>query len=342
MNPVTLSPESQTFLRGVAITAVVLIHYFSELSYIYLRPTLGNYFIFFDQLARFSVPLFIILSGFSLSKKYLHTELNLWLFFKRRVLKLLPLYVLWSVFSFCVFHWIPVWGNDATTPANFFMSLILGRIDYQLYFLPLIFQLYVLFPFIFRIFTRTPARTLVCSALIQAALFFFFSRNPHTDATTYFYTDQAQYQLSFSWIGYFVGGMWLATYGFPVAIKRVLPLLALGGLAYATYAAQHAIRSGLDPLFALTFTRFTILLWIVPSVLTLMLFTQSRYWHHLPSVVQTVMSWLGKHSYLIFLSHTLALRILFESVKNQISAVALTGVVLSWCICMWLSLRIKE
>lgn len=342
MSEVTLSQESQTFLRGSAIVAVVLIHFFSSLSHVYTRPVVGEFFIFFDQAARFSVPLFIMLSGFGLTKKYLDKKLVFKEFFERRVFKLFPLFFIWSLFSFCVLATIPAWNIPYTALPSVLSQLVLGSSDYQLYFLPLIFQLYILFPVLLKLLRAAPKMILSLVFGIQVALFVFFSSNALTKSIPFFLTDHGQYIFFLSWIFYFVCGMWLAAYGFPTKLKRWLPTLAFCGLVAAYLISSNAIAHGTDPLFALKATRLAILPWIILSTITLVLFTQSSYWHKLPTAVQKLVSWMGAHSYLIFLSHTLLLRMIFAFVRETVSPLALIEVFVAWAICVAVSLKLKE
>ena len=136
--------------------------------------------------------------------------------------------------------------------------------------------------------------------------------------------------------------MWLARCGFPTKIKRWLPVISIAGLALAYFLSSRDITQGVDPLFALKTTRITILAWIIPSVSTLILFTQSRYWHHLPQIFQTILSWMGRHSYLIFLSHTILLRMIFAFFEGTVGLVSLGQVFASWIICVAVSLKLKE
>ncbi len=117
-------------LKGFAILAVVAIHVINV--FIGRNPSLIN----FDQFLRFSVPLFTALSGLALAKKYL-VKLEIKNFYQSRLLKLLPLYILWSAI-----YWL-------VTRQSF-------PFEYHLYFVPMIFQAYLIFPFILPIIRKLP------------------------------------------------------------------------------------------------------------------------------------------------------------------------------------------
>ena len=138
--------EAMDLLRGMAILGVVIGHISAET--LYAEITLLG--LFFNQLIRFAVPVFIFLSGMglSLSRKPIQGYLH---FLWYRLRKLLPLYSLWSIIYLLV--------DDVNGP-----SLALGRIGgalisggaaYHLYFIPLILQFYMAFPLLAPYLRRT-------------------------------------------------------------------------------------------------------------------------------------------------------------------------------------------
>lgn len=335
---VHLAHESQVFLRGCAILAVICIHFFAQLDHAYTRPDAGSWFIFFDQVMRFSVPLFIMLSGFSLTKKYENEELSVTKFYERRILKLFPLFLVWSLFSLSISLTVPEWQSFTQPIPSVLSFLVYGTADYQLYFLPLIFQMYLLFPLLRLLFNKAPLAVLVTSVFLQLGAFSIYALPEYQKMYPFFTTDHGQYVVGVSWIMYFVAGMWLAARGVPTFLKYLFPLIALCGLIYSSLTAIRAVDGGLDPLFALKFTRISLLSWTIPLCVTLILFTQSRYWRHLPSVLHSLISWLGRHSYLLFLSHTILLRIVFALVRDEVSFVVLAQAFGAWCVCIIISL----
>ncbi len=339
---VQLAHESQVFLRGCAILAVIGIHFFAQLNHAYTRLETGSFFIFFDQVMRFSVPLFIMLSGFSLTKKYENEQLIVSKFYERRILKLVPLFLIWSLFSLSISLTIPEWQSFTHPIPSVLSFLVYGTADYQLYFMPLIFQMYLLFPILRIFFKKSPLLVLTVSTLLQLFALTLYGTPSYLHFFPLFTTDHGQYVICISWSMYFVVGMWLAARGVPAALKYAFPMVALAGLTYTSITATHAVASGVDPLFALKFTRVSVITWTLPICVTLILFTQSRYWHHLPSVIQSLTGWLGRHSYLLFLSHTILLRILFGFVRADVPYSVLAQAFVAWCICIFISLRFAK
>lgn len=310
----TASPAPQISdqaLRAMAICLVVLIHFLSsqrQSPYVADSP-FHFWAVVIDQLGRLSVPLFVALSGYGLSQKYLHARFSWAEFLRRRVWKLLPLYLGWSAVIFVTLQLVPRWQASApTTP--FWQQLILGEVDYHLYFVPMIFQLYLLFPFLFKAFRRQPIFVLASSLLIQLSLYLLFSSTSQPlRLGSFVFNDQHQYVLGANWLFYFVLGMALAAFHrrlqrYSLAIWIIFAA-TLAAASWNTIDASFQIQRGLDPIIALRFTRVSVLIYASLAIISLTFLVQRI--RQLPAAV----SWLGKHSYSIYLAHTLVLRALF-------------------------------
>lgn len=303
--------DTDTFLRGVAIICVVLIHFLSSYkeSPFVTESDFQVLAITLDQLARVAVPLFVALSGYGLMLKYQRQSPRWKEYFQKRILKLVPLYVLWSCVYWFVFLYIPQWRPTAEVKP-FFGQLLFGNADYHLYFVPMIFQLYLLFPLLLTAVKRYPKVMVLATAAFQ--LFFFWlveHKVTGQPGITFFQSDQQQYIWFFSWIYYFVLGMCL-----PKIVRWVraikwgelaVYLLTVVTGAWLAYSAVAAINSGIDPLVALRFTRLEVLLYAGFCIVTLYMLTTRI--QNFPKLLLLV----GEHSYLLYLSHTLLLRVAF-------------------------------
>ena len=171
--PVQISLEKSQILKGLAIIPVVLIHYSAYLQGIYTTSKFQLFFIAVDQLGRYCVPLFLLLSGYGLALRY-KNEQPIWLaFIKTRLWKLIPLYVLWSVVSYILLSVVPAWQSTGVHQPLWY-QLLTGSADYQLYFVILIFQLYAVFPFFLRLVKKYPTLTLILSFMAQLFLFIYY------------------------------------------------------------------------------------------------------------------------------------------------------------------------
>lgn len=137
------------FLKGLAILAVLLVH----TSWNFIKADELNGVIisnaFVNTFSRFAVPLFIFVSGLVLSHKYFHS-LNRKSFYSKRIKSILPAYIIFSLFyMLCEIVYLSKIPNAKEVIINW----IIGGYGY-LWFLVLIMQLYILFPFVIDIYKK--------------------------------------------------------------------------------------------------------------------------------------------------------------------------------------------
>lgn len=307
----TASPAriADQFLRATAIFMVFAIHFMASLHkspYISGAP-FQFWAVTFDQLFRVSVPLFVALSGYGLSQKYTVSHFHWGEFFKNRVLKLLPLYIGWSFFYYVTLRIVPQWSPNWQT-SSIWQQLLWGEADYQMYFVPMIFQLYVLFPLLLALRKKWPKITFI-GAFVMQLFFFWFYQEQARKLIHVNWTDQLQYIFFGAWIFYFMLGMYLQQI---LTLVRKAPFgkaTVLTGVLVAAYLmisnALHNINTGFDPIDALRSTRFTVMFYsstmIVASVWLAMKIKK------IPRIIQQI----GIHSYNIYLGHTFILRVIF-------------------------------
>ncbi len=107
-----------------------------------------------SQLSRFSVPLFIVLSGYGLTASRLQRGEEGWrswmqLWQVKGIRILLP-FAVFTLFGLLCQHRL-IWEHPSTWPSTFCGSLLRGEGDYHLYFCSFLLQGYVLLPLISRI-----------------------------------------------------------------------------------------------------------------------------------------------------------------------------------------------
>lgn len=128
----------------MSILAVVLIHTTTRV----LEQTgynLNNYplTLFFNQAARFAVPMFFLISGFVLQLHY-HLNESFIHFLKKRFSKVFLPFLFWS---FIYYYFVYTNHNS-----SFLSALLSGNASYQLYFIPSLLIFYLIFPLLNRFY----------------------------------------------------------------------------------------------------------------------------------------------------------------------------------------------
>jgi len=131
-------------LRAISILAVVLIHTTTRvLENSGYNLALHPLTLFFNQAARFAVPMFFLISGFVLELHY-HLNESFVHFLKKRFAKVFIPFLFWSLIYY---YFIYTKHN-----AGFLETLVSGNASYQLYFIPSLLIFYFIFPLLHRIY----------------------------------------------------------------------------------------------------------------------------------------------------------------------------------------------
>ena len=144
------------YLRAIAILAVISIHvsvFFNKMSGITFLTLL---YMSINTLSQFAVPLFVCISGFVLYNKY-QGLYSLKRFYKKRFLSVVPQYTFFTVLAFLFVY---MGRNDLGRVQNFdAMDLIYqyltGTAFVHLWFFVLIIQLYIFYPIIEKIYSKS-------------------------------------------------------------------------------------------------------------------------------------------------------------------------------------------
>ena len=128
-------------LRIISILAVLIIHTTTRTletsKYALMKMP---WTLFLNQVARFAVPLFFMISGFVLELNY-HLHESYLTYLKKRFSRIIIPYIFWSA----IYYYFVYNSNHS---ANFLSSLLKGDASYQLYFIPALLIFYLLFPLI--------------------------------------------------------------------------------------------------------------------------------------------------------------------------------------------------
>lgn len=203
--------ELSDLLRAIATTIVIGIHASHHWWFGVHDTTSISFEIFIDtiinQVGRFTVPIFVILSGFALAKSEEKRPFDLQIFFQRRLWRILPPYVLFTLLN--------IIGQSQFQKADWLERgqqilhlLSTGMGDYHLYFLGIIFQCYILYPIIRGIlFTKWNLYILM---FITFALFSLRWVSATFDLLINITTFLPNGNHVIYWLSYFQIGIWLA------------------------------------------------------------------------------------------------------------------------------------
>ena len=198
------------YLRAFAILAVIGIHeseyFFTEMSGINFLTFL---YMSLDTFSQCAVPLFVGISGFVLYNKY-RGSYSLRTFYTKRFLSVVSQYTIFS-FLALVFVYIGrmylgrTWNYNAM---DIIYQYFTGGALYHLWFFVLIIQLYMLYPLIEKIFTKsiekaTAPHVLVFLFIVPLAYYRFFPAGIFLPGTVLLFVP---------YVGYFVLGMYARTY----------------------------------------------------------------------------------------------------------------------------------
>lgn len=336
---ITAHQEEQTGLvaKALAIGAVILLHLIALYpETLFTSNPHHDSFIILNQLLRFCVPLFLVLSGFGLSRKYFAKKPPIKEFLVRRFSKLLPLYLLWSILIAATLialqSWHPVLAVD------WWQHLLLGSVDYHLYFVLLIVQCYLVFAALPYLGRRMLLGLLVVSGITQLlwyvgirqlefgeftafpAMFFSLEKLPEK-----FLQDQVQYRLLVNWLFYFIGGVWLGQLNLDrvrssASIALLTFIVCVFGAVWMIQDAFFLIEELGVTTYALGFIRPSVMFYAsavsVAAVVYAPLLAAAQWPRQLRFgsrfSFSSLLTSIGTHSYLIFLSHTIGLRVIAE------------------------------
>ncbi len=312
-------------LKGIAILEVVWIHFSSIFPEAWWLAYDGRslFFVVVDQLCRMSIPVFIFLSWYGLSKKYQGKPVPLVGFFKARFTKLVPLYLIWAVGIWTMMHLVTNWGFNLEIPLP--IKLVMGQADYHLYFIPLIVMMYILFA----AYTFLPRRArlygLLVVGLLTAAWYWYL---PMFRANfPWLQPDQIQNIMPLTWLWYaWLGGVaadfnWSEKLAKPWVKKVLLVGLVLAAL-WAITDTYHATHQAVfeQVLFATEFVRPQVVVYATAMILFLL--GTVGHWGNKSKGVLNWINQIGIYSFLVFLAHTTFIRLIPDQILHPVPLLA--------------------
>lgn len=157
--------KSIDFIRTISILAVILIHTTTRtLEASDFNLSAFPVTLFLNQIARFAVPLFILISGFVLEVSY-NSGLGYFSFIKKRFGRIFIPYLFWStLYYFFIYNQ----NHD-----NFLRVILTGNASYQLYFIPTLCIFYLAFPLLHKAY-KIISNKIVLLTLLASQLWFLY------------------------------------------------------------------------------------------------------------------------------------------------------------------------
>lgn len=304
-------------LRGVSIIGVILIHIIGSSFHFWAKGS-STWFVFLtlDQLFRFSVPLFVFISGYTLYSKY-KDNFKFKDFFLRRAARVLPWYFAWSLIIYIYIN-LTVEPGYVNYPT--WKLIFLGKVDYHLYFVSMIFQLYLLFPLLLWLYKKFRSNFVIALFVLEAILYLIFSLDGQKIIQLpWRLYEQQQYLFFGTWVFYFVLGFFLSekqslSVSKSQSILKLQPknlvfvLITLAILTYSIYNSLHLISTTADTNIATRSTRIPLLLYSTSFIVTALAFSDLLL--KMKKYLLKILLYFANISYLVYLIHALIMRIL--------------------------------
>lgn len=155
--------------RLIAAIAVVVIHLTASAIGKYQPGSSLQFAVtLINGAALFAVPAFIFISGYTFMVVYRNKPINFISFFKKRISVLIIPYFAWSLVYYITRQRLSAQPYDLV---QFGMCLLTGSAFYHLYFMPIIFQFYLLFIPLKRLVERFSPALLAVSTLLLYYVF---------------------------------------------------------------------------------------------------------------------------------------------------------------------------
>ena len=238
-----------------------------------------------NKLLSFCVPAFLFLSGFKL---YKHSKVDIMAFYKRRLYKIVLPYIFSALIYILYFY------NKGWLDGNFFEYLFFGTISAHFYYVIVTVQIYLLFPFILKLFNRHSAVVTAVSAIMTVI------------CSLYLYSGLWD-RFFGQYIFYFVFGMLWKKNNLSGKIKKNMPLIFW---TYVAVAVFHIRMMYLSAFSGAEYAHSQIINIVYVLLATVVLYMFSKKVLVKSKIITTASAAVSTVSYSIYLYHCLLIYIL--------------------------------
>lgn len=190
------------YLKGLAILGVVAIHTLGA-EYPINNDFIYIIYINIIQLSAFSVPFFLFISGLVLTYNYGDMKINYIKFIKRRFFVILIPFIVWSCI-YLVYNNALMGKNMDLNIITVIRKLATGNAEFHLYFIVLVMQFYLIFPFILNYVLKFKKHhTILLASIFMFNLLLIYLYYYQFD----YLSEKILKKIFIFWIFYFVFGM---------------------------------------------------------------------------------------------------------------------------------------
>ncbi|WP_010246283.1 acyltransferase [Acetivibrio cellulolyticus] len=304
------------FIRVFAALSVIAIHITSV--YVYQN----KYALFINQFSRYSVPLFILLSGLLLYLSHKGKELKIMNFYQKRLNKVFIPFVFWTLFYLLLSNFNAIKTGQATIQSFlilFTKGLIYGNGHAHLYFITIIVQLYLLYPALNYMINKWERLTLCISLLItsiyQTGIYLSMLGKIKLP-----WSPLPYYEFVPTWLFFFIFGMFVAKNisKFTDFISNKTVLL---GVMWISSLILLLVDCKLTNIFES----------VRPSVLLYCILTFFFIYSILTNIkihsakIHTLIGWLSSQSFLIYFSHLFFMKVAGYTLRKLGLTAVVTG-----------------
>lgn len=295
-------------LRALAIIAVILIHLAASSTITSFDATNIDFWWvhnIFDSLARWCVPVFVMISGALLLNPIKRESIGT--FIKKRGIKILIPFIAWGILYISLGA---NWDSEILTAKYYIKQFIEGPIYYHIWFMYMIAALYAVTPILKDFIVSTDQKRIEYFLLI---LFFSVSV---IEFLQYFSSIQFNYFFSIKplggFIGFFILGYYLHTYEVKKLIRYVLYFCALACLVLIPVATYYATMNNGGFLNSYFYEYTNPFVACIASAIFI-LFKQSNIQpKDKDNILDRYILSVSKYSFGIFLVHPLVIYYLFQ------------------------------
>ncbi|MGG4489364.1 acyltransferase [Metabacillus idriensis] len=227
------------FLRAFACLLVVGVHV-SATNYGMNDETWNWFTYFMNQYGRFGTTIFAVISGFLLFYQVKRKGFELDRFLQSRFSKILLPFLIWSAAYRLLLYY---YDNKALgNPAEELTTFLMGDSFYHLYFVAIVVQFYLIFPFLQKIF-KTQTTLLIFTALSFIISFNLYGFNPGIEGKLGEFLAGKSFMPI--WIFYFAFGGFMAYFWDEIvrfATKRPWKMLAVILLVSAGAVVEYQTK----------------------------------------------------------------------------------------------------